>query len=350
MKKKTLAFAAALTFVIIILSACTTVSRTDERACDNFTSLVAPFELHTGELSGNPEVRKLNCTGKTFGINKNNGALWVGKDRIRILVTHYRLPDAKKPAARDMEEEARTYLAAYLTGVKMNHFTSFPREGIVEYPEIHGMWIKEFHLLIKSVKKGIASLKSTDVSGGGTSFLFEFHDQDLWDMVFFYYTYDDINRGTFNTSVARKRLRMGDNVNGMDIWNIRFRTRAVHRAASKGNVEALKFLVQYGARLNVKTARGNTVLHMAAIDSNSSDGNIPAIRFILEHGAGINETDGNGTTALHFAALWGSEKAVRYLIERGADTEIRDASGKRPVDNANGPAKKFLEDHEKANF
>ena len=68
MKKNILAVAATLTLAIVNLPACITASRPDERACDNFISLVAPFERHPGELSGNPVIRQLNCTEKSFGI------------------------------------------------------------------------------------------------------------------------------------------------------------------------------------------------------------------------------------------------------------------------------------------
>jgi hypothetical protein len=45
-----------------------------------------------------------------------------------------------------------------------------------------------------------------------------------------------------------------------------------------------------------------------------------------------------GRTALHIAAMEGKSDMVRYLISKGASTEIKDAGGLKPIDLLPGGA------------
>jgi uncharacterized protein len=74
---------------------------------------------------------------------------------------------------------------------------------------------------------------------------------------------------------------------------------------------------------------GSTPLHVAAIR-----GDVPAIRALLEAGADINAPGEDGYTPLHDAALQGHSEAVRLLLERGASREIRNDDGKTPLESA----------------
>jgi hypothetical protein len=75
---------------------------------------------------------------------------------------------------------------------------------------------------------------------------------------------------------------------------------------------------------------------------------------LLEHGADVNAqvtgtktysmrvsrapSSNEGMTALHVAAQAGRVDLVRFLLDKGANTEIADASGRKPIDllNAGG--------------
>jgi ankyrin repeat protein len=69
---------------------------------------------------------------------------------------------------------------------------------------------------------------------------------------------------------------------------------------------------------------------------------------LLQHGADVNAqvtgtktysmrnarspSTNEGMTALHVAAQTGNADLVRYLLEKGANTEIADSNGHKPID------------------
>ena len=61
---------------------------------------------------------------------------------------------------------------------------------------------------------------------------------------------------------------------------------------------------------------------------------IPALRYLAESGWDVNSHDSSGQTALHKAAFLGYAKAVRALVELGANPDARDSAGLTPVDVA----------------
>jgi ankyrin repeat protein len=96
-------------------------------------------------------------------------------------------------------------------------------------------------------------------------------------------------------------------------------------AAKSGRVEAIRLLVQLGARVDADPYRG-TALTWAA-----TKGRAAAIRTLVELGADPNRrgtfggpSHGEGVTALHLAAQSGQLEAVLALLELGADPLIRD--------------------------
>jgi ankyrin repeat protein len=50
----------------------------------------------------------------------------------------------------------------------------------------------------------------------------------------------------------------------------------------------------------------------------------------------VNTTSNEGMTALHVAVRSRNAGLVRYLLDKGARTEIKDASGRTPLDVLNG--------------
>jgi ankyrin repeat protein len=97
-------------------------------------------------------------------------------------------------------------------------------------------------------------------------------------------------------------------------------------AAKSDRVEALRLLVELGARLDADPYRG-TALSWAA-----ANGRVAAIRALLDLGADPNArgtfggpTHGEGVTALHLAAQGGHLEAAEALLDGGADPAIRDA-------------------------
>jgi RNA polymerase sigma-70 factor (ECF subfamily) len=72
--------------------------------------------------------------------------------------------------------------------------------------------------------------------------------------------------------------------------------------------------------LNAASARGTTLLHLAA-----SLGLVRMATFLLDHGADPNIRAAGGETPLHYAAKFGDEPLARLLLDRGADPQLTDA-------------------------
>lgn len=100
-------------------------------------------------------------------------------------------------------------------------------------------------------------------------------------------------------------------------------------AAIKGNVDAVKALIARGADVN-KT--GWAPLHYAA--SAGTPQHTTIIALLLENHAYIDAASPNGTTPLMMAAHYGSNEAVQFLLDEGADPTLKNQLGLTAVDFA----------------
>ena len=78
-------------------------------------------------------------------------------------------------------------------------------------------------------------------------------------------------------------------------------------------------------------AMATTQLHLAA-----RDGNVERVQEIIEGRNGqvkvsINTQNAIGQTPIHLAAKWGRLDVMKFLIEAGADLEIKDRKGRTPL-------------------
>jgi ankyrin repeat protein len=96
-------------------------------------------------------------------------------------------------------------------------------------------------------------------------------------------------------------------------------------AAKADRVEAIRALVELGARVDADPYRGTALTWAAA------NGRVDAIRTVAELGADIDQrgtfggpSHGEGVTAIHLAAQSGQREAVLTLLELGADPLIED--------------------------
>jgi ankyrin repeat protein len=60
-------------------------------------------------------------------------------------------------------------------------------------------------------------------------------------------------------------------------------------------------------------------------------GDLARARAAIENGAGIDDRDGDGRSALSVAALQGDLRMVLYLLEEGADANLKDEAGDTPL-------------------
>lgn len=126
-----------------------------------------------------------------------------------------------------------------------------------------------------------------------------------------------VNRGTLSVN---QRLRAPGYSGGAPLMAL---------AARAGSIEALRYLISAGADLNASTPVNETPLMLAAYfrdDGNASvDRHDAAVRLLVESGASLENVP-NNYTPLAYAAYNNRQRALRYLIERGARLDA-DANG-----------------------
>jgi ankyrin repeat protein len=96
-------------------------------------------------------------------------------------------------------------------------------------------------------------------------------------------------------------------------------------AAKADRADAIRLLVELGARVDADPYRGTALTWAAA------NGRVGAIRTLVELGADVDQrgtfggpSHGDGVTAIHLAAQSGQREAVALLLELGADPLIQD--------------------------
>jgi ankyrin repeat protein len=92
-------------------------------------------------------------------------------------------------------------------------------------------------------------------------------------------------------------------------------------------------------------ARGILVKQSGALEAAAYYGKLEMIGYLLDHGADIDEIGDNDWTsppereaglgsALHTAAVRGQKETVHLLLERGADSTLKDTKGKTAMQKA----------------
>jgi ankyrin repeat protein len=123
-------------------------------------------------------------------------------------------------------------------------------------------------------------------------------------------------------------------------------TTPLIRAARGADTDALRLLLAHEARVDLPQAEGVTALMVAvgaganAIDTRgkfrTEQEALAAAQILLEAGADVNARDARGRTALHAAAGQGYDDIVRWLVEHGADPKAADNDEATVVDAALG--------------
>jgi ankyrin repeat protein len=100
--------------------------------------------------------------------------------------------------------------------------------------------------------------------------------------------------------------------------------KAVHWAARRGEDDLVVELIRdyYGPG---NPDRGGTALTWAAWINDAE-----AVRILLDRGAKVDAADAEGRTALHLAAGWGPHM-TKLLLDKGADVNARTKSGETPL-------------------
>ena len=125
-------------------------------------------------------------------------------------------------------------------------------------------------------------------------------------------------------AAVRSLLDAGEDVNGARGDGM----TALHWAAMKGRLDLAEMLVDAGADLEAGTRLGgHTPLHVA-----SRAAQAPLVEALLQAGADATAATTTAATPLHFAAAAGSAAAIEALVRHGADPDAREPEwGQTPI-------------------
>jgi ankyrin repeat protein len=98
------------------------------------------------------------------------------------------------------------------------------------------------------------------------------------------------------------------------------------RAAKAGQIGAMRFLLEHGAKIDAPAGNGATPLAVAAVHRQ-----VEAARMLVELGAAVDAPDALQRTPLHYAAMGNSAEIASLLLSRGANIEARDHEQNTPL-------------------
>lgn len=110
----------------------------------------------------------------------------------------------------------------------------------------------------------------------------------------------------------------------------------LHFASFHGNVKLIKLLVRAGSNVLARNKQGINMLHVAAQGDQAF-----SLIYFKNRGVSINEKDGESSTALHWACFAGSDTAIYYLLAWGIDVNAFDNNSNTPLHIAIKSAESF---------
>ncbi len=96
----------------------------------------------------------------------------------------------------------------------------------------------------------------------------------------------------------------------------------LHTAASTGQLEVIRFLVESGAGLDAGDSDRSTALHVAAVR-----GHPACVDYLIGQGADLAFQDNNGSWSMSFAVSGGNQEVVDILVKAGAPLDLTTANG-----------------------
>ena len=127
----------------------------------------------------------------------------------------------------------------------------------------------------------------------------------------------------------------------------------LHLAAEKGRIIMVRTLLKHGADIDARTADGDSALDLAILSGRTQIAEIllreggqldasavllkaatqgvtdrDTVRFLTERGADLEQRDANGDTALLIAIRQDNHRLATHLVARGADVNVQAADGR----------------------
>jgi ankyrin repeat protein len=100
----------------------------------------------------------------------------------------------------------------------------------------------------------------------------------------------------------------------------------LHWAASAGETEVVKLLLESGAKPEAGDEHGRPPMELAVRGGFSE-----VVGLLVDAGVDVDSRDEHGWTPLYLAALYGREGVARVLLDRGADVNGRDQRNSTPL-------------------
>ena len=98
---------------------------------------------------------------------------------------------------------------------------------------------------------------------------------------------------------------------------------ALHFASFRGNIKAIKLLINNGAEINALTVNGLNMIHKAAQGDKPS----AIVYFYKKYNMDLEATDENQDNALHLAVKSRMQNSVIYLLALGINPNAKDKNG-----------------------
>ena len=99
---------------------------------------------------------------------------------------------------------------------------------------------------------------------------------------------------------------------------------AFHCSAINGSYELVKYFLDIGTDIHLKTNDGRNCLHIAA-----QQGHLNLCKKLIDkHNIDVNMGDNNGLTPLHWSAVNGSYELVKYFVGTGIDIHFKTNDGR----------------------
>ena len=97
---------------------------------------------------------------------------------------------------------------------------------------------------------------------------------------------------------------------------------------TRGNMELLDFFMSLHVHIFVEDSDKRSMLHHIALNPNANS--LAITEFLVERGLDVNAQDSDGNTPLHLALSPFQRDVAKYLIDSGADPDIKNWKGISP--------------------
>jgi hypothetical protein len=124
------------------------------------------------------------------------------------------------------------------------------------------------------------------------------------------------------------KLRLEGLKTQLSRWSLQDCPALLHAASEHGGIGMAHYLViSIGSNPNDGDPDGWTPLLRAAKNHHWE-----IVKLLVDAKARLNDcVQNNGNTSLHFAAMAGNSGMVKWLLEKGADMQIKNSEGKMPL-------------------